>query len=197
MQKLKAELLKRTTLSEEQTSISKPTTRTNLKDSEANEIHSAPITKTLEHQSEEVNNLVGKQVSTSEPVSKAPINQNEENGLTDEKATVYKPVSKPPVNHTKSELEDAVKRLSSVVQSISKGKIKELSLPESDGNNEAKKGQTDWNGDQGNSYKMSIPFPEDKTDSWYWISVYRLHALKSQLIWFISMQINYPYEIKP
>lgn len=143
MQKLKAELLKRTTLSEEQTSISKPTTRTNLKDSKANEIHSAPITKTLEHQSEEVNNLVGKQVSTSEPVSKAPINQNEENGLTDEKATVYKPVSKPPVNHTKSELEDAVKRLSSVVQSISKGKIKELSLPESDGNNEAKKGQTD------------------------------------------------------
>uniref|UniRef100_A0A8W8IYP3 Uncharacterized protein n=1 Tax=Magallana gigas TaxID=29159 RepID=A0A8W8IYP3_MAGGI len=143
MQKLKAELLKRTTLSEEQTSISEPTARTNLKDSKANEIHSAPITKTLEHQSEEVNNLVGKQVSTSEPVSKAPINQNEENGLTDEKATVYKPVSKPPVNHTKSELEDAVKRLSSVVQSISKGKIKELSLPESDGNNEAKKGQTD------------------------------------------------------
>ncbi|XP_065925733.1 serine-rich adhesin for platelets isoform X4 [Magallana gigas] len=145
MQKLKAELLKRTTLSEEQTSISKPTTRTNLKDSEANKRHSvnAPITKPLEHQIEEVNNLVEKQVSISEPVSKAPINQNEENGLTDEKATVYKPVSKPPVNHTKSELEDAVKRLSSVVQSISKGKIKELSLPESDGNNEAKKGQTD------------------------------------------------------
>lgn len=141
MQKLKAELLKRTTLSEEQTSISEPTTRTNLKDSEANEIQSAPITKTLEHQSEEVNNLVEKQVSINEPVSKAPINQNEENGLTDEKATVYKPVSKPPVNHTKSELEDAVKRLSSVVQSISKGKIKELSIPESDGNKEVNQGK--------------------------------------------------------
>lgn len=143
MQKLKAGLLKRTTLSEEQTSISKPTTRTNLKDSEANKRHSvnAPITKPLEHQIEEVNNLVEKQVSISEPVSKAPINQNEENGLTDEKATVYKPVSKPPVNHTKSELEDAVKRLSSVVQSISKGKIKELSLPESDGNKEVNQGK--------------------------------------------------------
>lgn len=143
MQKLKAELLKRTTLSEEQTSISEPTTRTNLKDSEANKRHSvnAPITKPLEHQIEEVNNLVEKQVSISEPVSKAPINQNEENGLTDEKTTVYEPVSKPPVNHTKSELEDAVKRLSSVVQSISKGKIKELSLPDSDGNKEAKKGK--------------------------------------------------------
>lgn len=143
MQKLKAELLKRTTLSEEQTSISKPTTRTNLKDSEANKRHSvnAPITKPLEHQIEEVNNLVEKQVSISEPVSKAPINQNDENGLTDEKTTVYEPVSKPPVNHTKSELEDAVKRLSSVVQSISKGKIKELSLPDSDGNKESKKGK--------------------------------------------------------
>lgn len=168
MQKLKSELSKRTTLSEEQTSVSEPTARTNSEDSEANKRYSvsAPtcITKTREHQIEKVNNLVEKQVSISEPVSKAPINQNEENGLTDGKATVYKPVSKAPVNHTKSDLEDAVKRLSSVVQSISKGKIKEFSIPESDENKEAKKGKQTEIETRESLTKMSIPFPEDKTD---------------------------------
>lgn len=168
MQKLKSELSKRTTLSEEQTSVSEPTARTNSEDSEANKRYSvsAPtcITKTREHQIEKVNNFVEKQVSISEPVSKAPINQNEENGLTDGKATVYKPVSKAPVNHTKSDLEDAVKRLSSVVQSISKGKIKEFSIPESDENKEAKKGKQTEIETRESLTKMSIPFPEDKTD---------------------------------
>lgn len=136
MQKLKAELLKRTHLSEEQTSVSKSTAQTISEHLKAQEKPSvcAPITNTLGHQNEKMNNLVEKQVSIDEPVSKTPFNQNEENGLTDEKASVFKPVSKLPVNPTKCDLEDAVKRLSSVVQSISKGKIKEFSPSESDVN---------------------------------------------------------------